>query len=242
MRLEQARTTKDVDMMMRGSPARLRERLEEAGRQKLDDHLTYDIHPDPQHPKIEGEGVRYEGFRFKAQCKLADKIYGTPFGLDIAFADALTQPPQSWKIPQIIPADLVEMPHIDIYPIETHLAEKLHAYTLPRERMNSRVKDLPDMAALLARAGDGLSAASAQRAIAQTFAHRDTHAVPTSFPDAHVDWGARYAKIARANQLEWPDLDAVTQAARTFVEPLLVHDALDDALVWHADTWAWRPR
>jgi hypothetical protein len=30
-----------------------------------------------------------------------------------------------------------------LYPRETHVAEKLHAYTLPRRRENSRVRDLP---------------------------------------------------------------------------------------------------
>ena len=32
-----------------------------------------------------------------------------------------------------------------IYPPDSQVAEKLHAYTLPRERPNSRVKDLPDL-------------------------------------------------------------------------------------------------
>jgi hypothetical protein len=39
-------------------------------------------------------------------------------------------------------------PTLRLYPIETHIAEKLHAYTMPRARPNSRVKDLPDLALL----------------------------------------------------------------------------------------------
>ena len=39
-------------------------------------------------------------------------------------------------------------PTLRLYPIETHIAEKLHAYTMPRPRPNSRVKDLPDLALL----------------------------------------------------------------------------------------------
>lgn len=42
----------------------------------------------------------------------------------------------------------VDPPSIQIYPIETHIAEKLHAYTMPRPRPNSRVKDLRDIALL----------------------------------------------------------------------------------------------
>jgi hypothetical protein len=39
-------------------------------------------------------------------------------------------------------------PALRLYPIETHIAEKLHAYTMPRKRPNTRVKDLPDIALL----------------------------------------------------------------------------------------------
>jgi hypothetical protein len=39
-------------------------------------------------------------------------------------------------------------PRLPLYPIETHIAEKLHAYTMPRMRPNTRVKDLPDLALL----------------------------------------------------------------------------------------------
>lgn len=36
-------------------------------------------------------------------------------------------------------------PTLRLYPIETHTAEKLHAYTMPRRRPNSRVKALVDV-------------------------------------------------------------------------------------------------
>lgn len=39
-------------------------------------------------------------------------------------------------------------PTLRLYPIESHIAEKLHAYTMPRSRPNSRMKDLPDLALL----------------------------------------------------------------------------------------------
>ena len=66
-----------------------------------------------------------------------------------------------------------------VYPIETHLAEKLHAYTLPREH-NSRVKDLPDIALLASI--QPLSASHVADALNLTFSFRDTHPVPSQFP------------------------------------------------------------
>jgi hypothetical protein len=65
-----------------------------------------------------------------------------------------------------------------LYPIETHIAEKLHAYTMPRTRPNTRVKDLPDMA-LLATA-EPLEAARLRAALERTFAFRATHPLPSS--------------------------------------------------------------
>jgi hypothetical protein len=35
----------------------------------------------------------------------------------------------------------ISPPTLRVYPIETHIAEKLHAYTLPRKRPNSRITD-----------------------------------------------------------------------------------------------------
>ncbi|WP_414654065.1 nucleotidyl transferase AbiEii/AbiGii toxin family protein [Hyalangium sp.] len=61
------------------------------------------------------------------------------------------------------------------------MAEKLHAYTMPRSRPNSRVKDLPDIA-LLASA-QPLKATHLRDAIEQTFRFRGTHELPVMFPE-----------------------------------------------------------
>ena len=44
----------------------------------------------------------------------------------------------------------IAAPELLLIPVETHIAEKLHAYTLPRPTPNSRVRDLPDLALLAA--------------------------------------------------------------------------------------------
>lgn len=122
-----------------------------------------------------------------------------------------------------------------VYPVETHLAEKLHAYTLPRTRPNSRVKDLPDLA-LLASIGN-LLAERVRAAIVQTFTFRATHPPPTSLPDPPEAWTLPYARMAAENSLPWPTLAAVTAAARDFLEPVL---AGRDGR-WSSGQWAWLP-
>lgn len=75
LRIERARTTKDVDLRMVGSPDGIFARLQEAGRLDLGDFLTFEVAPDEDHPEIQNDGMQYDGLRFRAECKL----YGQPF-------------------------------------------------------------------------------------------------------------------------------------------------------------------
>lgn len=87
LRLEHARTTKDVDLRLTGSPDGVLARLQEAGRLDLGDFMTFEIARDTEHPDIQNDGMKYDGLRFRAECKLAGKRYGDPFGVDVAFGD-----------------------------------------------------------------------------------------------------------------------------------------------------------
>lgn len=63
---------------MAGSPDRILEQLQEAGRLELGDFMTFEVRPDAEHPDIQSEGMQYEGMRFRAECRLAGKIYDIP--------------------------------------------------------------------------------------------------------------------------------------------------------------------
>ena len=73
LRIERARTTKDVDLRMVGSPDGILAKLQDAGRRDLGDFLTFEIAPDEAHPAIQNPGMQYDGRRFRAECKLAGK-------------------------------------------------------------------------------------------------------------------------------------------------------------------------
>ena len=145
LRLERARTTKDIDLRVVGDPDRVLPRLQEAGRVDLGDYLTFEIQSDPRHPQIDAESLAYQGLRFRAQGQLAGQIYGSPFGVDVAFAEPLYGTPEEVAGSRFLDFAGVPPSRFRVYPLEMHIAEKLHAYTLPRERVNSRVKDLPDI-------------------------------------------------------------------------------------------------
>jgi hypothetical protein len=131
----------------------------------------------------------------------------------------------------------IKPPTLRLYPVETHLAEKLHAYTMPRQRPNTRVKDLPDIA-LLATA-QHLDAKRLREALEQTFAFRATHPLPLQLPEPIPTWAGPYAAMARDDELAWPTLDAVTKASQAFLDPVLAGDL--DAR-WEPASWHWHPR
>lgn len=67
----------------------------------------------------------------------------------------------------------IESPKIRLIFLEQQFSEKLHAFTLPRERANSRVKDIVDILALI-HTGQ-LDIEKLKVALKETFKRRKTH-------------------------------------------------------------------
>jgi len=233
LRLQRARTTQDVDLWMIGNPERMLLGLQDAGRLDLGDYLLYEVRPDARHPRIEAEGLHYEGLRFRAAAQLAGKLYGSPFGVDVAFAEPLSEKPEAAKGSTLLEFVGVEPANLLIYPLGIHLAEKLHAYTLPRPKPNSRVKDLPDITLL--GTVRPLDAEKLRGAIEWTFGHRGTHPVPTTLPAAPESWRPVYERMAAIDRLAWPTLAAVFEAASAFLDPVLSGARGR----WDPDGWRW---
>ena len=234
LRLARARTTKDIDLRMMGSSAEVLERLQKAGRLDLGDSMRFEVQPDEEHPEIQNEGMRYEGFRYRAECRLAGMIYGRPFGVDVAFGDPLVGEPDVIVADDILDFAGIAPPSLRLYPVVSHVAEKLHALTMPRARPNSRVRDLPDLA-LLATTGP-IDGALLRRAIERTFEFRGTHPVPAAVPPPPAFWEAAYAAMAASDELAWRTLPEVAQAVTSFLGPVLVPA---DCGFWQPEAWTW---
>lgn len=235
IRLEHARTTNDVDLALNGEPDQVLAQFQAAGRLDLGDFMTFEVILDPDHPAINNPGMKYDGIRFRARCTIASKIYGQPFGVDVAFGDPMIREPETSTLTDTLAFAGIAAPTVRIYPVETHIAEKLHAYTMPRPTENSRVKDLPDIA-LLASVGP-LDAQSLSKAIRQTFEHRNTHPVPTAIPQPPTSWAMPYARIAHEDGLPWKTIADVFAAVREFLDPVLA----EESGIWEPTTWTWGP-
>lgn len=235
LRLDRARTTKDIDLRLTGSADDVLARLQEAARLDLGDFFTFEVGPDADRPEIQGDGMIYDGLRFQATCTMAGKPYGQPFGVDIGFGDPILGKPDVVTAEDTLGFAGIAPPTLRLYPIETHIAEKLHAYTLPRARPNSRLKDLPDLALL---AGvRSLEAERVRAALEQTFGFRKTHDLPSALPDPPTSWVAPYAALAAEDQLEWPTVGEVVAAARAFLDPVLSGSV---GMVWNPQQRTWR--
>jgi predicted nucleotidyltransferase component of viral defense system len=234
LRVGRARTTKDIDLCMTGNSKEILSKLQKAARHNADDFMTFEIVPDKEHPEIQNDGLQYDGFRFRAECRLAGKIYGHPFGVDVVFGDSPFSEPDSVTAKDVLAFAGIAPPRLRIYPVETHIAEKLHAYTMPRTRPNSRVKDLPDIALLAT--SQVIKGKQLHEAIEQTFSFRKTHPMPQELPSPSSTWEKPYSTMATTDELEWPTLEKVTDAAKTFIDPIL--SSKGDG-VWNPEAWTW---
>ncbi len=117
LRLQRARTTKDVDLRMMGTPAELLDLLQTAGRLDLGDFMRFEIQRDRQHPEIRGEGMKYAGHRFAAECRLAGKIYGRRFGVDVGFGDPLVGEPDEIVGDRLLDFASIAPARLRLYPV-----------------------------------------------------------------------------------------------------------------------------
>jgi hypothetical protein len=114
----------------------------------------------------------------------------------------------------------IETARVRMIPREQQLAEKVHAYTLPRNSANSRVKDLLDLALLIGP--DDLNQRRTQDALLLTFERRGTHDLPAVLPFPPADWQIPFQALAQECGLP-TDIAAVFAGVRAYLEEVLAH-------------------
>jgi len=92
----------------------------------------------------------------------------------------------------------------------THFAEKIHAYTLPRDKPNSRVKDLVDFVLLCDRE---ININLLKTACDLVFRLRKTHPLPIELPEPPRTWEEPFKKLATQCEIE-VSMDAGFQKVR----------------------------
>ncbi len=240
LRLAQARSTKDIDLGLHDTSsdsASILHKLQHAARLDLGDFLIFQVIPDEAHPEIQNEGMRYDGFRFRGSCQLDGREYGSrSFGIDVALGDPVLRDAEELVTHDWLGFAGIPPTTVRAYRVETHIAEKLHAYTMPRQRANSRLKDLPDLA-LLAQTPRELGRPALRDAIHATFRARNTHEPPPAVPAPPPAWAAEYPAFAKTEALPWTTLDELFSRVRDFLAPVLTTSEEDAR--WDRAAWRW---
>lgn len=222
LRLDQARTTKDIDLRLCGDSKALHDQLRamERYRPSPDDHFLFTIKPGKV-LTVTGPGAKYDGHRFNVHASLAGKRYAT-FGLDVAYGDPIYGEPLEVTGSTFFEKYGIAPITARVYPATTHLAEKLHAYTFPhvKPRVNSRVKDLIDMP-LLGGELNGTTTVELRAAFQRTFEFRETHGLPAALPSPPAEWLGPYDRLCAEQGLPWPTLAELHAVAAALIDPVL---------------------
>ncbi len=198
LRIQKARTTRDVDLAIRELPdgakewndAAVRASLERAAVVDLEDGFEFTI----GEPTMDLDAAPYGGARYPVEAQMAGRRFAS-FHLDVSAGDVLGEPFEVLEGHDWLGFAGIAKVKLPAISREEQFAEKLHAYTLPRTgRPNTRVKDLVDMVLLL---DSGiLDRTRLAESITATFRRRATHPVPSSLPEPLADWSKPFGELA----------------------------------------------
>jgi Nucleotidyl transferase AbiEii toxin, Type IV TA system len=212
LRLQKARTTKDIDLTvaagLEGGQARLLALLQDSASVMIDDDFfRFTIGASI----MDLEGAPEGGARYPVTASLAGRGF-TKFHLDVGLGDEVVPP-----IEHISSRDWLDFAGIApaVCPAisrEQQFAEKLHAFTKPRDAgPNSRVKDLVDMALLIQMAR--IDRSKLEEAVRLTFVRRGTHDLPAELLQPPDTWQTPYRRLAEECGLTWSMAESVQAVA-----------------------------
>ncbi len=199
LKLHAARTTRDIDLglarLSLGEDAgpvadALLKILQTAAANDLGDFFVFLI----GEPVLDLDAAPYGGSRYPVDSLLAGRIFAR-FHLDVGIGDAEGEPPEIVAPRDWLAFAGISAPSLPSISREEHFAQKLHAYTLPREgQPNSRVKDLIDLV-LLIESGD-LDADRLRNAVRETFERRATHQLPPGLVPPPAFWKPVFQRLS----------------------------------------------
>ncbi len=199
LRIRRARTTKDIDLTItasaeaggvEGYQERVRGLLQQASSIDLPDGFTFLV----GEPTLELNAPPEGGSRYPLVATMAGRTFAR-FHVDVGIGDHALDPVDHIEGEGWFDFAGLPRPEFRMISREQQFAEKIHAYSLPREdRENSRVKDLVDLLLLLRT---NMEADRVRRNLRITFERRLTHAIPSALPVPPPSWKTRFEVLAK---------------------------------------------
>jgi hypothetical protein len=219
LRFKAARATVDIDLTVRNVPGVnanqnevLRAMLQTAANASFGDWFEFMVGP----PIMDLTAAPYGGARFPVEARMSGRIFAR-FHLDAGVGDVIVEPLETIVCRNWLGFAGIESSRVRMIAREQQFAEKIHAYTLPRNTPNSRVKDLVDLALLIG--SGGLDKRRIMEALLLTFERRATHDLASLVPPP-ADWQVPFQALAEECDLS-ANVDTVFAGVQAFIEEVL---------------------
>ena len=221
LRFKAARSTVDIDLTLQRVVTAaiegvdvnhaVREMLQSAVGYPLGDWFEYTIGS----AMMDITAAPYGGARYPVEVYMDGRIFAR-FHLDVGIGDVLMQPLETVVTNDWLAFAGIERPRVLLISREQQFAEKIHAYTLPRNTPNSRVKDLVDLTLLI---GGELDQQRILDALHLTFDRRGTHPLPTALDAPSPEWMIPFQTLAEECGIQ-PDLAAAFERVAKFYQKI----------------------
>jgi hypothetical protein len=231
---DRARTTRDVDLAMRGDEAAATADLLTVQAHDLGDFFSFAI----ERTGTLDQSADGAAGRYHVVAELAGRTFDA-FVLDVGFDPPAGVEPDRLPGPDLLSFAGIDPVVVPALPLEFAVAEKVHAYTRSygdQGRASTRVKDLVDL--VLVAGAATLDARPLREALDATFEGRATHPLPLRLPGPPADWRVPYGRMCRDIGLD-PDLGAGHGLAALLVDPVLAGGLAEGT--WDPVTRSWRP-
>src|SRR5258708_5131433 len=206
LRIRSARTTKDIDLTLHDATRltkhpderrkQMRAMLQDSAAIQLNDYFEFVV----GEPRAELDGAPEGGSRYPVEARMDGRVFAR-FHVDIGIGDEVMEPVEVVEGRDWLGFGGIAPPSLPIISWEQQFAEKLHAYSLPREdRVNTRTKDLIDMLLLIRH--EELDNPRLAAAIKATFAKRATHPMPRKLEPPPSEWEPVFQALARECSLD----------------------------------------
>ena len=225
LRFKSARSTVDIDLTVQRVETTaasgdtnqvIRAMLQSAADISLGDWFEFTVGP----ASMDLTAAPYGGARYPVEARMDERTFAR-FHVDAGVGDVVMRPLETIVCRDWLGFAGIESSRVLMIAREQQLAEKIHAYTLPRNAANSRVKDLVDLALLI---GSGqLDKRRILEALRLTFERRKTHDLASLVPPP-ADWQIPFQALAEECGLP-TDVTAAFARAQEFVEEVLAQRA-----------------
>jgi len=200
LRFASARATKDIDLTclhrtsdfsdLLSMESVIAQELRQLLRVNVDDYFTFEIGA----ARKDLENAPYGGARYSVSSFIDSKLF-VRFQLDVG-ADVVVDETEVIDGSNWLEYCGITAPKMRMISVEQQLAEKIHAYSLPREHgFNSRAKDLVDI--LLLTQLRKVDVRKFKEVIEKVFRIRATHPVPKPLQAPPPGWEVLFKDLAK---------------------------------------------